>query len=239
MNTVNLNISAPSSGLPSSTLQTTNSPETDASAEAFAAMMNSAAPGGTTQSKIVRFHEAMSELLNPNVDPVIKKGILADLHSEYQEMLNDPEFKQLMADNPDRAANLNRAAERFFNDQTGDPVAVMKFELALNTLVYGEPKLPDDPKLLGELREALDNFKNNPGDPVAVINLQMVMARLNGVPLIPPPEIAQKINDALDLVRANPGDAQALENLKRVMAEVAGKGSGTAAPAPVGTAFPI
>jgi len=204
MNTVNLNISAPSSGLPSSTLQTTNSPETDASAEAFAAMMNSAAPGGTTQSKIGRFHEAMSELLNPNVDPVIKKGILADLHSEYREMLNDPEFKQLMADNPDRAANLNRAAERFFNVQTGDPVAVMEFELALNALVYGEPKLPDDPQLLGELREALDNFKNNPGDPVAVINLQMVMARLNGAPQIPPPEIAQKINDALDLVRANP-----------------------------------
>ena len=90
----------------------------------------------------------------------------------------------------------------------------------------------------GGLREALDNFKNNPRDPVAVINLQMVMARLNGAPQIPPPEIAQKINDALDLVRANPGNAWALENLKRVMAEVTGKGSGTAAPVPVGMPFP-
>lgn len=239
MNTVNLNISVPSSGLPSSTLQTTNSPETDASAEAFAAMMNSAAPGGTPQSKVDQFQKALHNLLDPSTDPATKKSILSDLDTRYQEMLNDPEFKQLMADNPDRAANLNRAAERFFNVQTGDPVAVMEFEIALNALVYGEPKLPDDPQLLGELREALDNLRNNPQDPVALINLQMVMARLNGAPQIPPPEIAQKINDALDIVRANPGDAQALENLKRVMAEVAGKGSGTAAPAPVGTAFPI
>ena len=230
MNTVNLNISAPSSGLPSSTLQTTNSPETDASAEAFAAMMNSAAPGGTPQSKVDQFQKTLHNLLDPSTDPATKKSILSDLDTRYQEMLNDPEFKQLMADNPDRAADLNRAAERIFQTQIGDPVAVMEFQVALNALVYGEPKLPDDPQLLGELREALDNLHNNPQDPVALINLQMVMARLTGAPQIPDnPEIAQKINAALDRVRANPGDASALENLKRVMDEVTAKGAGAPA----------
>ena len=155
MNTVNLNISAPSSGLPSSTLQTTNSPETDASAEAFAAMVNSAASGGTPQSKVDQFQKALDNLLDPSTDPATKKSILSD---RYQEMLNDPEFKQLMADNPDRAADLNRAAERIFQIQIGDPAAVLEFKVSLNALVYGEPKLPDDPQLLGGITRGIGQF---------------------------------------------------------------------------------
>ena len=240
MNTINPNtFSAPTSGLPDATPQTTNSPQDlDALGEEFTNMMNSTAPapaagaalGSTPQSKVVQFQEHSNILLDPNIDPATKKSILSDLQSEFQEILKDPGINQLMAENPDRAADLNRAAERIFQTQIGDPVAVMEFKVALNAVVYGEPKLHDDPQLLGELREALDNLHNNPQDPVALINLQMVMARLTGAPQIPDnPEIAQKINAALDRVRANPGDASALENLKRVMDEVTAKGAGAPA----------
>jgi seryl-tRNA synthetase len=157
MNSINFNPSgAPATGLPTAHSQSTDSQALDALENEFTSLMNSAAPApaaaatapsSALQTKLDSFEEALNAVINPSNDLAKKLENIVDLRSQFQEMQNDPEFKQLMAENPDRAADMNRAAERLFAPEgLGDRALAMEFAVSWNVLVKGEPKFPNNPE---------------------------------------------------------------------------------------------
>ena len=191
MNSINLNPSgSPATGLPTPHTQTNDSPELDALGNEFANLMNSSAPApaaaefvpsSALQTKLDKFEEAMNDVINPSNDPAKNIENMVELRSKFEELKNDPEIKQRMADNPDRAVDLNRAAERLFSpERLGDLAAAMEFVVSWTALVKGEPKLPDNSEILKQIDEAMNRVKNNPSDKAALMELEILMAQLNG-----------------------------------------------------------
>jgi len=191
MNSINLNpSSSPATGLPTPHTQTNDSPELDALGNEFANLMNSSAPApaaaefvpsSALQTKLDKFEEAMNDVINPSNDPAKNIENMVELRSKFEELKNDPEIKQRMADNPDRAEDLNRAAERLFSpERLGDLAAAMEFVVSWTALVKGEPKLPDNPEILKQIDEAMNRVKDRPGDKAALMELEILMAQLNG-----------------------------------------------------------
>lgn len=191
MNSINLNpSSSPATGLPTPHTQTNDSPELDALGNEFANLMNSSAPApaasafvpsSALQTKLDKFEEAMNDVINPSNDRAKNIENMVELRSKFEELKNDPEIKQRMADNPDRAEDLNRAAERLFSPESlGDRAVAMEFVVSWTALVKGEPKLPDNPEILKQIDEAMNRVKDRPGDKAALMELEILMAQLNG-----------------------------------------------------------
>jgi hypothetical protein len=190
MNSINLNpANAPAAGLPTAHTQTNDSPELDALGNEFTNLMNSAAPApaaaasvpsSALQSKLDKFGDALNDVINPSNDPVKNVKNMIEFRSQFHEMQNDPEFKQRMADNPDRAADVSSAAARLFAPEglRNRPLAI-QFAISWNALLKGEPKLSDNPELLNQINEAMNRIENNPGDSSAVMDLQILISQLN------------------------------------------------------------
>lgn len=191
MNTINFTPSgAPAISLPPPHSPTADSPALDDMASQFDNLMNSAAtamsatptaPSSALQSKLDGIQEASNAVINPSNDPAKNMENMIALRSQFRELQSDPEFQQLLAANPDRAADVNHAADKLFTAEAlGDRAVAMEFAVSINVLVKGQPNIPDNPELLNQINEAMNRVKNNPGDKAALMNLQILMAQLSG-----------------------------------------------------------